>query len=292
MSKEEIFETTIMKNIKRKSIFVDNVELLDRMPLFSWIDINATELCNRTCVFCPRVDPKEYPNQNLQMSITLAKKIADELNEINYKGGVVFSGYSEPLLNPDIQSIIRQFGKKIHTEVVTNGDPLNEKMISGLYDSGLDVLIVSLYDGPHQIEQFKDLFSAIGIGEEKYMLRDRWYDVEEDYGVKLTNRSGTIKAGNQQTVDPMKHCYYTHYSMMVDWNGDVMLCVQDWNKKVKFGNLNSNSLLEVWQSHNIEKYRRMLGKGFRKLEPCERCNVNGTLHGYNHIELWEKYRHR
>ena len=292
MSKEEIFEETIMKNIKRKSIFVDNVELLDRMPLFSWIDINATELCNRTCVFCPRVDPKEYPNQNLQMSITLAKKIADELNEINYKGGVVFSGYSEPLLNPDIQSIIRQFGKKIHTEVVTNGDPLNEKMVSGLYDSGLDMMIVSLYDGPHQIEQFKDLFSAVGIGEEKYMLRDRWYDVEEDYGVKLTNRSGTVKAGNQQTVDPMKHCYYTHYSMMVDWNGDVMLCVQDWNKKVKFGNLNSNSLLEVWQSHNIGKYRRMLGKGFRKLEPCERCNVNGTLHGYNHIELWEKYRHR
>ena len=292
MSKEEIFETTIMNNINRKSVFVDNVELLDRTPLFLWIDINVTELCNRTCVFCPRVDPKEYPNQNLQMSITLAKKIADELNEINYKGGVVFSGYSEPLLNPDIQSIIRQFGKKIHTEVVTNGDPLNEKMVSGLYDSGLDMMIVSLYDGPHQIEQFKDLFSAVGIGEEKYMLRDRWYDVEEDYGVKLTNRSGTVKAGNQQTVDPMKPCYYTHYSMMVDWNGDVMLCVQDWNKKVKFGNLNSNSLLEVWQSHNIEKYRRMLGKGFRKLEPCERCNVNGTLHGYNHIELWEKYRHR
>ena len=292
MSKEEIFETTIMNNIKRKSIFVDNVDLLDRMPLFSWIDINATELCNRTCVFCPRVDPKEYPNQNLQMSIALAKKIADELNEINYKGGVVFSGYSEPLLNPDIQSIIRQFGKKIHTEVVTNGDPLNEKMISGLYDSGLDVLIVSLYDGPHQIEQFKDLFSAVGIGEEKYMLRDRWYDVEEDYGVKLTNRSGTVKAGNQQTVDPMKHCYYTHYSMMVDWNGDVMLCVQDWNKKVKFGNLNSSSLLEVWKSHNIEKYRRMLSRGFRRLDPCEKCNVNGTLHGYNHAESWEKFRHR
>jgi len=53
MKKEEIFETTIMKNINRKSIFVDNVDLLDRMPLFSWIDINVTELCNRTCVFLP-----------------------------------------------------------------------------------------------------------------------------------------------------------------------------------------------------------------------------------------------
>jgi sulfatase maturation enzyme AslB (radical SAM superfamily) len=154
------------------------------------------------------------------------------------------------VFDPDLESIVKQFGEKIHTEIVTNGDPLNEKMISELYDAGLDMLIVSLYDGPHQIDEFKDLFSAVGIGEEKYVLRDRWYDIEEDYGVKLTNRSGTVKVGNQQEVDPTKPCYYTHYSMMVDWNGDVNLCVQDWNKKVKFGNLYSKSLLEVWKSHN------------------------------------------
>ena len=27
-------------------------------------------------------------------------------------------------------------------------------------------------------------------------------------------------------------CYYTHYSMMIDWNGDVYLCTQDWQRKV------------------------------------------------------------
>ena len=43
-------------NIKRKSSFIDKVSFHDGKPLFSFIDINPTELCNRTCVFCPRHD--------------------------------------------------------------------------------------------------------------------------------------------------------------------------------------------------------------------------------------------
>ena len=37
------------------------------------IEINLTELCNRKCVFCPRVDPKVFPNRNLHMSLDLSK---------------------------------------------------------------------------------------------------------------------------------------------------------------------------------------------------------------------------
>jgi len=79
---------------------------------------------------------------------------------------------------------------------------------------------------------------------------------------------------------------------MIDWNGDVMLCVQDWNKKVKFGNLFSNSLLDSWNSKALSRYRRTLGKGFRKDEPCKSCNVIGTLHGTNHLKSWKGHEHR
>ena len=37
------------------------------------VEINTTELCNRKCVFCPRVDEQVYPNQNLNMSREIAK---------------------------------------------------------------------------------------------------------------------------------------------------------------------------------------------------------------------------
>ena len=31
--------------------------------------------------------------------------------------------------------------------------------------------------------------------------------------------------------------------MTIDWNGDILVCMQDWNKKIKFGNIQANSLL-------------------------------------------------
>ena len=74
--------------------------------------------------------------------------------------------------------------------------------------------------------------------------------------------------------------------MTIDWNGDVLVCMQDWNKKIKFGNIQANSLLEIWQNKIYSKYRMSLIKGRRKLSPCNKCNADGTLHGGNHANAW------
>ncbi|MBL4710090.1 MAG: SPASM domain-containing protein [Flavobacteriales bacterium] len=287
-SKEEIFETTIKTNIERKSSFIDEVHMKDGIPLFSWIDLNPTELCNRKCEFCPRVDGSIYPNQNLNISLKLCQKINDELRSINYKGGLVLSGYGEPMMHPDLIEMVRILGNDVKLEIVTNGDKITVDIIKELFVSGLDIMIISMYDGAHQIDLFKSMFQEANISEESYILRDRWYTIDEDYGVKLTNRAGVVTVGKQDEVDRNKPCYYPFYSMMLDWNGDVMLCLQDWNKKVKMGNIALDSLVDVWKSKNFEKYRNMLSKSKRSLSPCSNCNTNGTLHGYNHIKEWNK----
>ena len=76
-------------NIKRTGDYIDKFleqkkTLSTGHPLFFHIEFSINGTCNRRCFFCPRVDPHEYPNQNLQMSISLAKKMADELIELNY----------------------------------------------------------------------------------------------------------------------------------------------------------------------------------------------------------------
>ena len=50
------------------------------------VEISTTELCNRTCVFCPRHDSRVYPNRNLNMSLEMATAIAENLSKDNYKG--------------------------------------------------------------------------------------------------------------------------------------------------------------------------------------------------------------
>jgi radical SAM protein with 4Fe4S-binding SPASM domain len=277
-----------LKNLRRKSSFIDQVQMIGDMPLFSWIDINLTELCNRVCSFCPRADSDFYPNQNLNASSNMVRRIADELKQIDYQGGVVFCGYGEPLLHPELINLCRAFDPKTRLEIVTNGDRLTSELVRDLHAASVNLLVVSMYDGPHQIEYFKKIFNDAGVSDDYYILRDRWHSEEDEFGLKLTNRAGTINTGNQAEIDKTKPCFYPHYSMVIDWNGDALLCVQDWNKKVKFGNVNGSSLIDIWHSPLMQKYRRPLGKGKRNKQPCNQCNAEGTLHGYNHVNAWEQ----
>ncbi len=280
---------SLKENLRRKSNYIDNVQIHEGVPLFSWIDINITELCNRKCEFCPRIDDVIYPNQNLNMDIKLAQKISNELKNLKYKGVVVFSGYSEPTLHPNLIEIISAFKDSARLELVTNGDKLTKNNISELSIAGINHFVVSMYDGPHQVKFFENLFNEAGIENNNVTLRDRWHSEEDGFGIKLTNRAGTINVGKQEIVDNAKKCFYTAYSMTVDWNGDVLLCMQDWHKKVKFGNLNVVSLMDAWKTTHFNRYRNGLIKGKRdKFSPCNLCNTDGTLHGENHVKFWEK----
>ena len=273
-------------NLRRKSAYIDNVQMHGDVPLFSWIDFNVTELCNRQCVFCPRIDPSFYPNQNLHIAPELIQKIADELHALNYQGAIVLCGYGEPLLHPKLDDLVARFGESVRVEIVTNGDFLTPETISKLIAAGTDYFVVSMYDGPHQTAAFRSMFKEAGCDEEQYLLRDRWHSEEDGFGLKLTNRAGTVSVGVQEEIDVTHPCHYLAYSMTVDWNGDVLLCVQDWHKKVKLGNLNHQSLLEIWTSSPMCKRRIQLAHGRRTSAPCNTCNADGTLHGFNHVRAW------
>ena len=69
------------------------------------------------------------------------------------------------------------------------------------------------------------------VPDDFVILRDRWYDQYNDFGVKLTNRAGTISTGEQEKIGKYKECYYPTYQFLIDWNGDIFLCPQDWQEK-------------------------------------------------------------
>jgi radical SAM protein with 4Fe4S-binding SPASM domain len=273
-------------NIKRKSLYVDNVVLHNDKPLFSFIDINPTELCNRTCEFCPRVDSDIYPNQDLHMDISTAHKIREELEELNWKGSINICGNGEPLLHKDIVGLVRAFGDRIRVEITTNGDFLRVDLIKDLYANHLDYMVISMYDGPEQVNYFDELFNKSNIDKSKYTLRDRWYREDEDYGLILTNRAGTFDWNRSMGIS--KQCFYMHYSIQIDWNGDVLFCVQDiYGKTRTFGNVNDKSLWDMWESKQMDKYRKLLGKGDRTESPCNKCDASGLIHGYGHYLKWK-----
>ena len=276
-------------NIERKTPTIDEVKFLNDLPLFSFIELNINEICNRKCPFCPRVDPSVYPNQNIHMSINTASNIAKQLKEINFSGIVNISGTGEPLLTKYVCDIVSEFGKRdIHIEIVTNGDVLKKKSgkntIKKLYKSGLKQLVVSMYDGPQQINEFNDIFKECDIPTSLYTLRDRWYDKSENYGLLYTNRAGNLRNAINSKDLP---CFYTAYAMYVDYNGDILLCCQDmYNRTVKFGNVAGRKLIDAWHDKKLNEFRRKLFSGERSIKPCLNCDANGRIFGSNHVKSW------
>ena len=127
-----------------------------------------------------------------------------------------------------------------------------------------------------------------GVPSDFVILRDRWYDATKDYGIKLTNRTGTIKVGEQVENNFYTKCFYPSYQFLIDWNGDVFLCPQDWQRRVTMGNIMQETIFNIWKGPIMTKYRKKLLMGDRSLNPCNKCNAEGTLLGKNHAVEWKK----
>ncbi len=262
------------------------------IPLPSEVEISESGTCNRVCSFCPRSDPN-YPDVKEFIKDDLHDKLCNELNELGFSGTVRYSGFVEPLLDKNIYNLIKQAKnilKNANIEMVTNGDVLSKKRLLKLFESGLDRLLISVYDTQKDIKKFNKLADDCNLTE-KVIVRDRTLPPEQDFGITLSNRAGMLKNAKHQVL-PLKEklnkaCYYPAYTFFMDYNGDVLMCAHDWGKKRILGNLNKSSFIELWTSNYTKVSRSMLISGNRSISPCNICDVNGTLIGKKHVDAWK-----
>lgn len=280
---------TIKKNLKRRSFIVEeDLKFIKENPLPKWIELSLIDVCNRTCSFCPKSDDSVAPDTFNKMKRVLIDKLTADLKSMNYSGTIALCGYGEPLLHKDILYITEKLSTASSVEIITNGDPLTIKLLAKLYEAKAHRVLVSMYDGPEQIEKFNKIIHESGVPKDFVILRDRWYKEEKDFGVKLTNRAGTVKIGNQVDIDLNKTCYYPTYQFLIDWNGNVYLCPQDWQRKVAMGNVMQEEVLKIWTGNIFTQFRKKLLKGNRNSTPCNSCNANGCMLGSSHATAWRK----
>ena len=279
---------TIKINLKRRSEKVDKVSEYNGYPIPTWVELSLIDVCNRKCIFCPKSDENIAPDTFQKMSRNIIDQIHDQLSEINFDGTVSLCGYGEPLLHKDISYIVKKLSNVSNVEVVTNGDVLTSKNLQELYLANASKILISMYDGPDQVEKFSKMTKKANVPDDFVILRDRWYDQYNDFGVKLTNRAGTISTGEQEKIGKFKECFYPTYQFLIDWNGDIFLCPQDWQRRVSMGNMMQNTIFEIWKGKTLSNFRKNLLNGKRCNKPCSDCNADGTLLGKNHAKSWKK----
>ena len=280
---------TIQNNILRKKPILDREpQFYKGIPLPSWIELSLIDVCNRSCSFCPKSDELIAPNTYQKMTMKLIDKLVEDLKKIEFEGAFCLCGYGEPMLHKNYIEIVNKLGSLGGVEIITNGDLINKKSLLEIYKSKATRLLISLYDGPEQVTKFKNLINELKIPQDFVILRDRWYSDKIDYGVKLTNRVGTINVGNQPEIKnyTKSKCFYTAYQMLIEWNGDIFLCPQDWQRRQAMGNMMQTDIFDIWKGPVLSKYRRQLLTGNRNLSPCNKCNADGMVYGERHYKAW------
>jgi radical SAM protein with 4Fe4S-binding SPASM domain len=282
--------------IKKKAKEVANIQYTkDGRPLPAIVEISESGTCNRTCSFCPRSDPS-WKDIKEFISDEMVNKLCDELAEFDYHGLIIISGFVEPLLDKNIYNIINKFRTKLpksKIEITTNGDVLNIKRIKKLFESGLTSFYISVYDGPEDEEKFIKMCKDAGIPEEKYKIRARYLPETKDFGITLANRGGMMENAEYNIPslsEPLnKPCYYPSYNFFLDYTGDVLVCSHDWGKKQIVGNFNKEKLIDIWFGEKFLYARRKLSNSDRTMDPCNKCDVIGTLLGESNFKAWKKF---
>lgn len=253
----------------------------DIMSTLQSIEINPSEMCNRTCVFCPRSDQKLYKNRKEYIDISTCQNIANQLIDLNYTGRVGFVGFGEPLLHPQIVDCVHILSKTPARwiELNTNGDFLTRELAQRLADAGCTHLGISLYDSD-QTEHFNSLLDGININ----VVYRHQYDASVNYNLNLVNRIEITQG--KEILNINRACYFPFYKLFIDWNGDYLLCDQDWARYTgnEF-NISTVSIRDYW-TQKINKYRKPLIQGDRSVNsPCNKCNVNGIIRGKECFDL-------
>jgi len=143
--------------------------------------------------------------------------------------------------------------------ISSNGTLLkDEEHVNLLLEKGLDKIIVSCYT--------KDIYDKV-----KDWNVDSIKFFERDLKKQFYNRGGNSKEYGGEVEQ--KYCKNPFEQMYIASNGKAILCCADYKREVVMGDVNKQSLLEIWNNKKYNYYRNNLEQGNRKaLKLCKYCN--------------------
>lgn len=246
---------------------------------FRVLQLETIRACTRKCPFCAYGQARNVKHAGRKMPMALINQIADNLNELRYKGRISLHSINEPLLDNRILDIVRLFRMACPRAFIsfnTNGDLLTDSLYGNLVDAGIDRIGISVYEDV-SYQRLNSYFSR------RYA---RLIDMREPTG-KLENRGGAIHdLRNAYEFDPGRYrqapCQRPSRMMVVQSDGKVVLCCSDMYGDIIMGDLNHQRLEEIWNGKPFVSIRDRLQRSRQGLPLCEACSHSGDASPRNY----------
>jgi len=278
-------------------------------PFPNFFTIETVKLCNSRCVFC---SINEWPKHTPFMADALFDKILMEISaNASHVEQVCLNGNGEPLLDKKICQRVRQCKEAGIKKVLltTNASLLTEEISAELLHAGLNEILFSI----NGLDKQKHEQLRVGLNFDVVMknaltfvaCRNR---INPQVQIRMrmeahpifTNRNITewtlfwdktlakndhVHAkkmhswGNQ--IDEFKSrsilarpCQVLWSTMNILSDGKVALCCIDYVPKVELGDLNRETITEVWTAEKISNVRALHTVGMRdKIPLCRGCKI-------------------
>lgn len=278
-------------------------------PFPAVILIENTNRCNARCVMCPRETLTRKPGF---MEFALFEKIIKEISGAKRKPVVHLHGFGEPLLDdllPERIRLAKAFGIK-HTYLVTNASLLFPETARKIISAGLDEMKISFCGTDEQSYEATmrglDFKAAINNIREFVRIRKELkkrtpklilqYLPQETNGARVEefktlwrstldknlgdrlNISALDNFGGGRAYTPIGEkitsiCFYPWSALSVLWDGRAVTCCVDYNGAQRLGDVNSQSVKEIWNGPVLSSIRQNFGKlDYRGFPTCLCCD--------------------
>lgn len=267
--------------------------------------IEVCNYCNLNCIMCTN-DKLQRPRGS--MSISLYKKIIDEIAETNPNTRIWLDFYGEPLLAKFKLYYMIDYAKKkglTSVNMNSNGTLLDDEMAEMILDSGIDFIsfdcdgfsaevyekirvngkrdifynnLLNLIKKKKERELYKPIIEiqAIEMPENRHEIQ-QIMDYWRQQGVRVSVRgmfswAGNVENGKRNTETGRIACGFAIGHCVVTWDGNVVACGNDCNGGAVFGNLNEQSIKEVWNRNRKKFMEDHISHHFDQLpEVCKNC---------------------
>lgn len=259
-----------------------------------YLSIQTTSFCNASCVFCPNQEIKNlFPPK--VMSGGLYKKIIDECRGYRGIERIILYLNNEPLTDPYIIDRINYAKITVpwaSVHILTNGSLLDDQMQDDLINSKLDWIGISVHGIKKQniepatgldygvvfprvlnfiqkakIKRDPDNFLMVTFLKHKYMTEkesNEAFSFWKDQGVSRVSffNAPISRAGNVSSMEKTYHpqifgckSIWANEMIHIVENGEVVLCCMDWRREINLGNVNNQSIREIWNSPGYAQAR-------------------------------------
>lgn len=272
----------------------------------SALQIEVTNACNFRCLMCPFHGPEKTSDRAI--GFIEPGQYREVVTQFRNYGGllVIPQGAGESFMHPEFLDLLKFTRQTLGLSVAfnTNGTRLTPEISSYLIDMKIDEIgfsvdalhpetfhaitggdllpvedaLMTLVSLKKKRNAGKPLVRVLLVAQQANLNEvdayvRRWLPIVDEVVIQARR----VKAGRMLEMprtEPRKPCRHLFDTAFIQWDGEMVVCCEDWESRTSVGNVFHHPLRDLWCSRTLQQYRAVQQAGvYTPPSICRDCQA-------------------